>query len=133
MQLRRAQVADVWSYAIAANWSPQAHEYRLLVQEAVSGRVWCGVADGVPLVLGGVLPVGDGLPAYCWMMASPAAAASMTPLALMMRRVIREEAPSHAGVVCAVRDDNDKGARLARALGFAPTDETCGMRRNWRL
>lgn len=135
MQLRTATIADVWRYGVAANWSPPAHEYERLVAEAMAGRVWCGVAAGAdPVALGGVLRTGADEPGTCWLMVAPGASRRILATTLLMRRVIRFEAPAFAaGLVCVVADGNERGQRLARALGFVRTEETVGALRNWRL
>lgn len=120
MRLQRATLADVWAHTLAKKWPPSEHEYRLLVQETLSGRVWAGIEDkagGLPVAIGGVIVPTDGLPGTCWLSVTVEARQRIAALALMMRRVIAADRPD-AGVVCAVDADNTAGRRLAHALGF---------------
>lgn len=132
LHLRRAGLADVWQFLGARKSHPDAHEYSLIVAEVLADRVWAGFDDEMPLAVGGVMRLSPDLPGSAWLLVRPDAGRRTASLALMMRRVIAAEADGR-GVVCAVRDDNQIGQRLARALGFTPTDRTLMQLRQWGI
>lgn len=133
LHLVDATLADLWRFLAAKNWPPLEHEYRLMVAEALSGCVWACVGEKAPIAIGGVLISSPDLPGSAWLDVLPGLGSRVLPLALMMRKCIGRAAARHGpGVVCAVRDDNPEGQRLARLLGFVETDRRCGRLVEWR-
>lgn len=130
MRLARAGVGDVWAYLLARNWHPPEPTYRLLLSEALQGRMWvCFASHGEPVALGGALP---GSPARLWLDIDPAAGSRLLAVVRAMREVILHERPGR-DLACIVRDDNETGRRLATLLGFSATEQHRGPLREWRL
>lgn len=134
MRLERAHVGLVWAYLRQQKWPPSEYEYRLLLAEALDGRVWAGVVGETPLALGGVMLPHPELAGTAWLAVLPDVGQKLLPAVLLMRRVIHEAALRHRpGVVCCIDVGNERGARLARCLGFQPTERRVARLREWRL
>lgn len=132
MRIEPAGLALVWAHLEAKNRPTLEHEYTLLVQETLSGMVWAGVSGGSPLVLGGVLVPSGTSPGTAWLsVVEGLAPTTFLQAALLMRSVIRVAAAHAPGVVCCIDRNNQPGARLGRALGFAPTDRHLGDLVEW--
>lgn len=135
MRLERAGIALVWQHLALKNVPVPEHEYRLLLSEALAGNVWAGVAEQVPVAIGGVLVPRADLAGTAWLSVIPALGPRrLLAAALLMRRVVRAAAAVHApGIVCCIRVGNDQGERLGSALGFASTDVRLGDVAEWKL
>ena len=127
MQLAPADMSHVWLHALAKRWSPSPHEYALLVAETMAHRVWAAIdEEGTPLAIGGVVS------GRCWLSLVPGARRRMLPLVRLMDCArAREQRVGTPRPLCVVRDDNPAGQRLARLLGFAPTERAAGALREW--
>lgn len=135
MQLVPATLADLLAHLSAKNLPLDQAHYRQLVDEVLSGRVMVARgADGTPAVLGGIFQPETGGLATCWFSVVPGAVArSLAPLVLALRAFLRFATPHFAaGVAAYVADGNDRGARLARAIGFVPAGLVLGDVRQWR-
>lgn len=136
MILMQADLGHLWQHLEAKTCPPTWHEYRLLVGEVLNGRAFAGLDDaGFPLALGGVFDAGDGGPGYPWLSVVPGGlGARLVPAWRHMRRVIGWAVGDYPqGLACCVDDDNGRGQRLARALGFRPgAGDIAGLRR-WDL
>lgn len=114
-----ASLADVWAHCVQRDWRPTPTDYRRLLAETLAGRVHAGIEDDRVLAIGGVFRPLEGQPGSCWLSVVPGLTArQVLTAALLMRSAIRAEADGR-GLVCVVRDEQARGARLARALGFA--------------
>lgn len=135
MRIALATVEHLWRHLLAQGGRVPAEQYRRLVAEVLGRRVWAGIAhDGTPLALGGVMRPAGVVPGMVWLSVLPRASAAMPSTTLAMRRVLRREAGAAVhGLACWIEDTNTAGGRLARLLGFAPTDLAVGTLRQWRL
>lgn len=135
MRLEIATLSTIWHHALIKKWQPPVHEYSLLVAEARRGNVLaCVASDGAPLALGGAMVSNAHDPARLWLSVCPDIGRQLPQTCRHMVAIARATACLHPpGVVCVVRDDNVKGQRLAKLLGFERSEIVSGSLREWRL
>jgi hypothetical protein len=130
----RADVGHLLAHLGAKNGTIPRSDYRLYVDEVSAGRVLAGLRDGVPVVLGGVFVPDAGGPCTCWFSVVPGGLSQGGLL-----QVVRETSgmlaacqPAAAdGLAAYVRDGHASGERLARIVGFEPTEIALGDMRRW--
>ncbi len=136
MQLIVANLGHVLTHLVAKTEPLGGPTYTLIVAEVLEGRVMAVLdATGVPVSIGGVFANQAQGPGTCWFSVVPGVRPQGMPtVALMLRRVVRTVAPAFPdGVAAYVRDDNQQGRRLARAIGFEPGDLVTSSARQWRF
>jgi hypothetical protein len=133
MIVERAQVADVMAWATASGFPlPRLHYKSIVAQVVVSeAYVMRDVEGGDPVSIVGCLDLEPGRPGEIFFIAPPGGLGrKLVPVCVIARRHLAVAALLRpAGLICWVRVDNSEGQRLARCLGFQPTD----VGTDWRM
>jgi hypothetical protein len=109
----------------------RARAYMVGLVQVLGGPSVAVRDDAGPLAIAGLYPTGAG--AVAWLIAAPAAAARFPGVFLGLRSALRREAHLWRAIAAEVEDGNAAGERLARALGFRPTEQRAGGARVWQM